>query len=66
MKIPLHDWAARQYDPPPSAFTLRRWAREGLICPMPEKVGKSYYVEESARVLTKNGAGSLIDRIMAA
>lgn len=26
-KIPLADWAAMHYDPPPSAWTLRQWVR---------------------------------------
>lgn len=62
MKVPLSDWAAKQYSPPPSPFTLRRWAREGLIYPAPQKVGKAYYVEESARVLT---APDLVQRLTA-
>jgi predicted site-specific integrase-resolvase len=64
-KIKLQDWAARQYDPPPSMWTLRRWCRDGEISPMPEKVGKTYYVREDARRMT--GAPlSLVDRLRAA
>lgn len=48
MKIPLTEWAARRYNPPPPLFTLRRWARDGEIQPAPEKVGKAYYVAEQA------------------
>lgn len=48
MKILLNDWAARNYSPPPSAWVLRKWVRAGEIRPAPERVGASYYVEESA------------------
>lgn len=65
MKVMLRDWAARRYDPVPSDFTLRRWARDGEIVPAPEKVGKHYYVDEKAERI---GASSptLLDRIRAA
>jgi hypothetical protein len=47
-KIPLTEWAARHYDPTPSAWTLRRWARGGEIQPAPERVGREWYVHENA------------------
>lgn len=62
MKIPLREWAARRYDPIPSDFTLRRWAREGEIVPAPELVGKAYYVEEKAERLNTRPQ-TLLDRI---
>ena len=65
MKIPLCDWASKHYSPPPSNWTLRRWAREGRIYPAPEKVGKSYYVEEDAQLLTEQQP-SLVSRLRAA
>lgn len=49
MKILLAAWAAKMYDPPPSAWVLRKWVREGQICPPPERVGHAYYVDEDAR-----------------
>jgi len=52
MKILLTTWAAKQYDPAPPIYTLRRWAREGEIVPQPELVGKAYYVDENARRLS--------------
>lgn len=52
MKILLAAWAAKMYDPPPSAWVLRKWVREGQICPPPERVGNAYYVDEDARRLT--------------
>lgn len=62
MKIPLRDWAAKRYSPVPSDFTLRRWARDGEIIPVPEKVGKFYYCDEHAERLGSD-APSLVDRI---
>ena len=64
MKIPLSDWAARHYNPPPSLFTLRQWARSGEIYPPPEKCGKHWYVEEDAMRL-KSGF-TLMQRLKAA
>ena len=49
MLILLEDWAARHYSPPPSAWTLRKMAREGHILPAPVKRGKHWYVSENAR-----------------
>lgn len=68
MKILLLDWAARNYSPPPSLWTLRKWARDGEISPAPEKVGRDYYVEESARRLVGGQPArlSLVDRLKAA
>lgn len=65
MKILLREWAVRRYDPAPSNFTLRRWAREGEIVPAPELVGKHYYVDERAERLGSSRP-SLLDRIRAA
>lgn len=47
-KIPLHEWARRNYDPMPSDFVLRRWCRDGEISPQPERVGRGWYVLDSA------------------
>lgn len=49
MKIPLTEWAARNYKPTPTAWVLRRWARDGEISPAPERVGREWYVLETAR-----------------
>lgn len=48
-KILLSAWAATQYSPPPSAWTLRQWARNGEIWPAPERAGKHWYVDPRAR-----------------
>ena len=52
MKIKLSEWAGRLYSPAPSAWLLRKWCRDGEIHPQPERVGRDWYVEETARRLT--------------
>jgi hypothetical protein len=47
-KIPLSTWAALKYSPTPSAWVLRRWCRDGEISPAPERVGREWYVLETA------------------
>jgi len=64
VKITLAAWAAARYDPPPSAWVLRKWVRQGEIYPPPELVGKTYYVDDKARRLTESGE-SLVDRVRA-
>ncbi|HJW23922.1 MAG TPA: excisionase [Rhodocyclaceae bacterium] len=49
MKIPLTEWAARNFDPPPHRNTLMKWRAEGYISPLPIYIGRSYYVDENAR-----------------
>ena len=76
--ITLEAWAIATYgDSSPHINTLRRWARDGLIVPTPEKHGRTYYVSPVARycdyrspapitVLAarqSQGTGRLIDRI---
>lgn len=69
MKITLTEWAARRYDPPPSAWVLRRWARDHELHPKPELVGKTYYIDENARRLTAAADSeprlSLVERLKA-
>lgn len=48
--ITLEEWAQSQYgDNAPRQNTLRLWCREGRIYPVPQKHGRSYFVEPSAR-----------------
>ena len=61
-RIPLCDWAATLYSPPPSLWVLRQWARQGEIYPPPERVGRSYYVREDARRQTE-ARPSLVSRL---
>lgn len=48
-KITLEEWAKRRYEKPPNRDTLRRWARDLLIFPFPEKTGRTYYVDPNAQ-----------------
>lgn len=73
--ITLEAWAAATYgEASPHINTLRRWARDAMIVPTPEKHGRTYYVRpdakycdyrSSAQILAVTaGAGRrLIDRI---
>ena len=64
MKVTLTAWAEARYDPVPSLWTLRRWAREGELHPTPELVGKTYYVDANARRLSVPApGGTLVDRL---
>jgi hypothetical protein len=51
MKITLKEWASAQWSKPPSAQTLRRYARDAWIYPVPEKRGREYFVEREARFI---------------
>jgi hypothetical protein len=62
----LTEWGTAHFDPPPSLWTLRRMAREGLIRPKPRKVGKAYYVQPDAEVIDPNQRPSLVQRMKAA
>lgn len=62
-KIPLTAWAAEQYNPPPSAYLLRKWMQAGEIYPAPELVGKTYYVERDATRGRAAARPSLVDRL---
>jgi hypothetical protein len=53
-QITLQAWASARFDPPPSAKTLRRWARDCWIFPVPQKVGREYRVDEDARFIGSN------------
>lgn len=47
-KIPLSEWGRRNYARAPHINTLRRWAKDGLIKPKPQKHGRSYAVDPDA------------------
>jgi len=65
MKIPLQEWAAIHYNPAPSAHVLRRWARDGEITPAPERVGKEWYVSQTATRGEVVRSLSLVERLRA-
>lgn len=48
-KIKLTDWAERNFDPKPSAWSLRAMCRRGEIYPPPLKIGRDWWVAENAR-----------------
>lgn len=50
-KVTLTDWAALHFKKPPARKTLQRWARDCWIFPIPEKRGRAYYVDPSARFI---------------
>lgn len=66
MKITLQKWAETHYSPAPTPWVLAKWRRAGQIHPLPEKVGREWYVEESAERMTfERPRASLVDRISA-
>jgi len=51
VKITLTEWGSRNYSPPPSIGQLKTWVRTGQIFPAPERVGRTWMLDEkSARV----------------
>ena len=64
MKVLLAAWAEKMYDPPPSAWVLRRWVLEGQISPPPERVGRAYYVKKDAVRLASQRL-TLVERLRA-
>jgi hypothetical protein len=48
MRIPIAQWAEKYFDPPPSTYLVREWAKSGQIEPPPVNVGKAWYVDENA------------------
>lgn len=61
--ITLDEWASLTYgEKAPCMATLRRWCREGFIYPAPEKHGRAYFLQRSARYI--HGANTeLLNRI---
>lgn len=50
--IPLDAWARLKYgEHTPSVWTLRAWARDAKIVPLPKKHGRSYFVSEAAQYM---------------
>lgn len=48
--VPLPVWANKlRGDYPPSMKTVYRWIAQGRIYPRPEKIGRDYFVLETAR-----------------
>jgi len=68
-KVPLKDWAALNYSPPPSYNTLTQWRRTLRIFPEPELVGNRWFVAPDAKVLAESlphsGYVPLVERLKA-
>ena len=64
-KVLLEQWGREHFDPPPSLWTLRAMARAGKISPSPVKIGKAYYVEQDAEVVS-TARRTLVQRLRAA
>jgi hypothetical protein len=64
--LTLEEWAAPRFTEPPSLFTLRMMARNGKFSPPAVKIGKAYYVEETARVIDPNRPRPLVERLKSA
>ncbi len=64
--LPLDDWARATYgDRAPGIGTLRRWARDAMISPRPEKHGRTYMVVPEAKYAPQSRRPRLVDRIKA-
>ncbi len=62
--ITLENWARKQYgDDAPTVGTLRRWCRDGKIFPIPEKHGRSYFLQETARYVGDYNDPSFLGRV---
>lgn len=64
MKITINLWAEKNYTPAPTPWVLGQWRRAGQIHPIPERVGREWYVEEDAQRITYDSPRpSLVHRI---
>lgn len=63
MKIKLDAWLAREFDPPPYIGTARIWIQQGKIWPPPVKVGRAFYVEETATFQDRSVRPTLTQRV---
>lgn len=59
--ITLEAWLSLTYADGPTIETARRWCRDGLIHPLPQKHGRTYYVSPEARYT--RGSARLVDRL---
>lgn len=62
-QLALRDWIDRRFDGPgkPGASTVIAWIKAGKIYPPATKIGRGYYVQEDAELIT--GKGTLLDRV---
>jgi hypothetical protein len=61
--LALRDWIDRRFDGPgkPGTNTVIAWIKAGKIYPPAIKMGRGYYVQEDAELMT--GRDSLLDRV---
>lgn len=60
----LEKWALATYgENAPHIKTLRRWCCEGKIFPIPQKHGRSYFLQETARYVGDYNDPSFMGRI---
>lgn len=52
--IRIQAWASARYEDPPSIYTLRRWARDGLFWPPAKKEGRDWWVMPNAQKLDRD------------
>lgn len=50
-RVTLEAWARQHYAELPSAWQLRKWARDGKLYPPAVKEGREYRIPETARHL---------------
>lgn len=63
----LEDWAKAKYgERAPFIGTLRRWARDGKIYPLPKKHGRSYFVLESAEYVQNYNDSAFMEKVSVA
>lgn len=59
--ITLEAWASATYgEASPHINTLRRWARDAMIVPAPEKHGRTYYVRPDAQYCDYRAPASML------
>lgn len=51
--ITLEEWDRLTFSKPHSLSTLRAWARSGNIVPRPRKIGRQYFVPQTAEYVEK-------------
>jgi hypothetical protein len=60
----LDRWATAVYgQDAPCIHTLRRWARDGRIYPLPVKQGRSYFVQPEARYVDPANPSTLMEAV---
>lgn len=63
----LEEWARERYgERPPFIGTVRRWAREGKIYPLPQKQGRAYFVVKSAQYVDDYNNSSFLEKMSVA